>query len=1204
MMAFLVFFFFNGARLSVTQAQTTSMQQVFFIEAEDFDYDAGQHLPAADTMPYFGGAYAGRSAQAEVDYHDPGDNENPDYRSASQSVAIIGSGDVYREGYDAKTTYRVAWNHPGDWYNYTRDFPLPARDYHVYVRLSSGAAPNAVRLDEVVGGHGTPAQQMAEIGSAQGPASGAWDYFLYVPVLSPAGHLAQVHLGGRHTLRLTNLDSGSQDINYLVFVPILSETAPHCAPNLSPPVAWWSGEGHALDQQSKFPGTLKNGAAFTTGRVDEAFSFDGIDDYVETTLDVQPSAMPTMTWEAWVLPTRSGGRQQILSADDGNYDRSLLVEGTRFGVFTGWGVWTPALISFNQWQHVAVVFSPTNLDFYKNGERFTLGQAPSGQASGYKLQLGRNPGYGEYFQGRIDEVSVYDRALSTAELQAIVAAGSAGKCTGNTNPTPTTPPVIDLLDPAQGPPGSIIHILGSGFDPVPASNNVSIGGVRATVIAARPLELFAYLPPSIARGSQPLVVSTATGTSASVPFSVTSTEPPPIAIRRTGNAVAPGWSASADGFSLESTSNLSPPIRWTPVNGPSEVVDGTQQVRIPTGEASRFFRLRPTDGTGFPQPTTSVGTGRITAATGGTVTTPDQTAALVIPPGALERDIDIQVTSIQVVGGEVPVPGGDILLDPDGLVFAKPATLKVRVPGSRPPGHRLNFQLVSSAHTPVDVGGEISYFETLTNLTFDPGTGQLEVPLRHFSTGVWNWSKDLYAVLDIPGRYLEKGDLIYVLTGASQQQGGDWLPGHCGLYLGTRSGSSDENDGFTLIEATQTKAFLRGVVRFDRLDTGLPDFKNLEGTHIYMGARRPADFELTREQRNGLATWAIGKIDQGYWIIGGGAWYGGSRNPGYTCVGLTELAYEFGAGRSIVPSQASRVVFTPFRQFQATLPVNTATIKVGETFDCKVAGVVNRGTPVSNDYYTDTKYYTRSLDVAACDDDAQTAVEQGRAKFEPIFGQFTFTPVAADAGKDFKFAFLIDATASSAGTERTAMIVQVEKTATKRWIRQDPPVIQVSTFQGSGSATNLTLTDQEACTRGPSGSPLRLFWEPPPAQVAAGSTFSMVMQSDGGSNPADQVTSSTAPPRLFGDFNQLPGEFDDQTAFAGYQLLPNCNVIGSSCYRLVARPAQKSFTVPAEGAEDAEFRGIRLEFRVNRSFGPFNPGEIRGTLEWNYLPAP
>ncbi len=46
-------------------------------------------------------------------------------------------------------------------------------------------------------------------------------------------------------------------------------------------VSWWSGDGNANDVQDKNPGILQNGASYATGKVGQAFSMDGIDDFVE-----------------------------------------------------------------------------------------------------------------------------------------------------------------------------------------------------------------------------------------------------------------------------------------------------------------------------------------------------------------------------------------------------------------------------------------------------------------------------------------------------------------------------------------------------------------------------------------------------------------------------------------------------------------------------------------------------------------------------------------------------------------------------------------------------------------------------------------------------------------------------------------------------------------------------------------------------------
>src|SRR4030095_2042071 len=116
-------------------------------------------------------------------------------------------------------------------------------------------------------------------------------------------------------------------------------------------------------------------------------------------------------------------------------------EGNTFGIFTGSGVWTPVSVTTNQWQHIAVVFTPSNIEFYKNGVRFSLGAAPVFGGSNFKLQIARNPGFGEYYQGRVDEVSIYNRALTSNEIPRIYSFGTAGKwATG-----PPTAPDIEVI---------------------------------------------------------------------------------------------------------------------------------------------------------------------------------------------------------------------------------------------------------------------------------------------------------------------------------------------------------------------------------------------------------------------------------------------------------------------------------------------------------------------------------------------------------------------------------------------------------------------------------------------------------------------------------------------------------------------------------------------------------------------------------------
>ena len=219
-----------------------------------------------------------------------------------------------------------------------------------------------------------------------------------------------------------------------------------CTPLPPDLVGWWKSDSGPIDISGFKPGILQNGATLaTSGKVGGgAFIFDGSDDFVSTELDAQPSALPETTWEAWIHPLRLTGRQQILSIDDNGFDRSILIDGDKFSVFTGVGVWSPSEAAVNEWQHIAVVFTPSDIHFYRNGVGTSLGSPPGGQETGQKLAFGARPVGDEFFKGLIDEVAVYHRALSAGEIKSIYEAGSAGKCLPGDNGAP--PSVSSISD--------------------------------------------------------------------------------------------------------------------------------------------------------------------------------------------------------------------------------------------------------------------------------------------------------------------------------------------------------------------------------------------------------------------------------------------------------------------------------------------------------------------------------------------------------------------------------------------------------------------------------------------------------------------------------------------------------------------------------------------------------------------------------------
>jgi hypothetical protein len=228
----------------------------------------------------------------------------------------------------------------------------------------------------------------------------------------------------------------------------------------SPPaglVSWWPGEGNAQDIVDGNSGVLVNGVTFALGRVGQAFSFNGTSSYVQIADNPNLHFTNALTIEAWIYPTTLSGTHNIVSKWDWpgvnaqvSYTTAVNPGGQLgFGVCNVGncssypGVLSTNLIPVNQWTHFAATYDGSYLRMYVNGvcqnqTAYNGGIFPGtndlliGAAVASRGQI-ISP-----FAGLIDEVAVYNRALSATEIAAIYNAGSAGKCA----PAPSilTPP--------------------------------------------------------------------------------------------------------------------------------------------------------------------------------------------------------------------------------------------------------------------------------------------------------------------------------------------------------------------------------------------------------------------------------------------------------------------------------------------------------------------------------------------------------------------------------------------------------------------------------------------------------------------------------------------------------------------------------------------------------------------------------------------
>jgi len=231
-------------------------------------------------------------------------------------------------------------------------------------------------------------------------------------------------------------------------------------------VAWWRAESNALDSIATNHGTLRNGTTFSTGKVGQAFSFDGVDDYIEVGGGFD---LDDLTLEAWVLidPATNTGEKRILSKDNVGLagtrktmvlkSSAISASGSQgraaFGVLIGGvidAVEAPFALAAG-WHHLAGVRDTDlgRLELYVNGVMVTNKSTLSVIGpidSVVSTVIGQvSPTYnGEFFAGLIDEPAIYNRALSAAEIQAIFAAGSAGKCAAPTLQIRALPGAVQL----------------------------------------------------------------------------------------------------------------------------------------------------------------------------------------------------------------------------------------------------------------------------------------------------------------------------------------------------------------------------------------------------------------------------------------------------------------------------------------------------------------------------------------------------------------------------------------------------------------------------------------------------------------------------------------------------------------------------------------------------------------------------------------
>lgn len=222
-------------------------------------------------------------------------------------------------------------------------------------------------------------------------------------------------------------------------------------------VGWWKGESNVVDSVGSASGYITNGASYGPGEVGTGFNLNGTNSQVliPNSSSLNFGANQNFSIETWIQAQPTPGNfngivsiaSKIVTPDAySGAGWSLHLEYGRLGFQmlqapihheSHWTSQGPDLQD-GQFHHVAVTVdrtSNTGGKLYVDGGlvlTFDPTMDTGDLSTDGPLYIGchNNPVFNTYFNGIIDEVSVYSRALTDAEVQSVYQAASSGKTTG------------------------------------------------------------------------------------------------------------------------------------------------------------------------------------------------------------------------------------------------------------------------------------------------------------------------------------------------------------------------------------------------------------------------------------------------------------------------------------------------------------------------------------------------------------------------------------------------------------------------------------------------------------------------------------------------------------------------------------------------------------------------------------------------------
>ncbi|MBC7982176.1 peptidoglycan-binding protein [Candidatus Parcubacteria bacterium] len=232
-------------------------------------------------------------------------------------------------------------------------------------------------------------------------------------------------------------------ITILYSVCLLSFNIPVYADITTGLASYWnfdegSGTSVADGSGNSNTGTFTNAFSWTTGKLGPNAIYLNSTDYVTVEHSSSLNISGNITIAAWIKPESNGSYQVIAGKPvNGSFHidpyYSYALQGRDLGagfqpgfhISTG-GVyqqaWSSESVTYGTWVYVVGVYNGSNIKIYVNGvERGSTNKTGTIDTQSTQFRISASGNYTEKFKGTIDELRVYNRAVSTGDISELYA---------------------------------------------------------------------------------------------------------------------------------------------------------------------------------------------------------------------------------------------------------------------------------------------------------------------------------------------------------------------------------------------------------------------------------------------------------------------------------------------------------------------------------------------------------------------------------------------------------------------------------------------------------------------------------------------------------------------------------------------------------------------------------------------------------------